>query len=105
MLLSGNIFGNNCPISEQELSEECLSNRWRAHKISALVIFSRMKKVEDEEEWTLFLTSCFVVELLSFNGGETELVSSCSNAGDTEVDSSFEVLTNTLVISICLSFT
>ena len=105
MLLSGNIFWNNCLISEQELWEECLSDTWRAHKISALVIFSRMKKVEDEEEWALFLTSCFVVELLSFNGGETELGSSCSNAGDTGVDSNFEVLANTLVISICLSFT
>ena len=58
-----------------------------------------MKKTEQ------FLTSCFAVELLSFNGGETELVSSCLNAGDTDVDSNFEVLTNTLVIFICLSFT
>ena len=64
-----------------------------------------MKKLEDEEDWTLFLTSFFAAELLSFNGGETERASSCLNAGDTEVDSNFEVLTNTLVIFICLSFT
>ena len=53
----------------------------------------------------MLLTSCFVVELLSINGGETELVSSCLNAGDTDVDSNFKVLTNTLVIFICLLFT
>ena len=64
-----------------------------------------MKKVEDEEDWTLFLTSCFAAELLSFNGGETELASSCLNAGDTEVHSNFKVLTNTLVIFWLLSFT
>ena len=47
----------------------------------------------------------FVVELLSFNSWENELVSSCLNTGDTEVDSHFEVLTNTLVIFVCLPFT
>ena len=61
-----------------------------------------MKKVENEEDWTLFLISCFAVELLLFNSVETK---PCLNAGDTEVDSNFEVLTNTLVIFICLSFT
>ena len=75
------------------------------HKISALVIFSRMKKVEDEEDWTLFQTSCFPVELLWFNGGEAELISSYLSTGDTKIDSVFAVLTNTLVIFICLSFT
>ena len=51
------------------------------------------------------MTSCFAVELQLFNGGKTELVSSCLKAGDTEVDLNFEVLTNTLVIFICLSST
>ena len=68
-------------------------------------MFTWMKKVEDEEDWTLFLTSYFAIELLSFNGREIELVSSCLNAGDTEVDSNFEVLANALVIFICLSLT
>ena len=48
-----------------------------------------MKKVEDDQDWTMFLTSCFAVELQLFNGGKTELVSSCLKAGDTEVDLNF----------------